>query len=156
MNDAQTFFQRILGDTDKIEMVYKEDQRSKKFQLASFSQDQKRETRRNPKILVTSQMDKMAPENVSNNSGTLKLDARREAQQAQFQVWSKYFNLKEVLHVKQRCSFSFSFKSKLSGFRAGHFNTTVLFRGWCFSLQRGYQRLQSQGYFCLLLHKLYK
>ena len=72
-------------------------------------------------------MDKMAPENVSNNSGTLKLDARREAQQAQFQVWSKYFNLKEVLHVKQRCSFSF--KSKVSGFRAGHFNITVLFPG---------------------------
>ena len=29
-------------------------------------------------------MDKMVPENVSNNSGTLKLDARKEAQQAQF------------------------------------------------------------------------
>ena len=38
---------------------------------------------RNPKILATSQMDKMAPENVAT-SGTLKLDARREAQQAQF------------------------------------------------------------------------
>ena len=84
MNDAQTFFQRILGDSVKIEMVYKGDQRSKKIQFASFSQDQKRETRRNPKILVTNQMDKMAPENVSNNSGTLKLDARKEAQQAQF------------------------------------------------------------------------
>ena len=70
MNDAQTFFQRILGDSVKIEMVYKGDQRSKKIQFASFSQDQKRETRRNPKILVTNQMDKMAPEKVSNNSGT--------------------------------------------------------------------------------------
>ena len=29
-------------------------------------------------------MDKMAPEKVSNNSGTLKLDARKEAQQVQF------------------------------------------------------------------------
>ena len=38
---------------------------------------------RNPKILATSQMDKMAPENVAT-SGTLKPDARREAQQAQF------------------------------------------------------------------------
>ena len=84
MNDAQNFFQRILGDSVKIEMVYKGDQRSKKIQVASFSQDQKRETRRNPKILVTNQMDKMAPEKVSNNSGTLKLDARKEAQQAQF------------------------------------------------------------------------
>ena len=61
-------------------MVYKGNQRSKKFKLASFSQDQKRETIRNPKILATSQM---APENVAT-SGTLKLDARREAQQAQF------------------------------------------------------------------------
>ena len=34
--------------------------------------------------VATSQMDKVAPENVSNNSGALKLDARREAQQAQF------------------------------------------------------------------------
>ena len=84
MNDAQTFFQRILGDPVKIEWSTGGSERSRKFQLASFSQDQKRETRRNPKILVTSQMDKMAPEIVSNNSGTLKLDARREAQQAQF------------------------------------------------------------------------
>ena len=38
---------------------------------------------RNPKMLATSQMDKMAPENVAT-SGTLKPDARREAQQAQF------------------------------------------------------------------------
>ena len=38
-----------------------------------------RETRRNPKIpLATSQMDKMAPENVTT-PGTLKLDERREA-----------------------------------------------------------------------------
>ena len=51
--------------------------------LVSFSQDQKREIRRNPKILATSQMDKMAPENIAT-SGTLKLDARREAEQAQF------------------------------------------------------------------------
>ena len=64
-------------------MIHKRNQRSKKFQLASFSQDQKRETMRNPKILATSQMDKMAPENVAT-SGTLKPDARREAQQAQF------------------------------------------------------------------------
>ena len=67
-------------------MVYKGNQRSKQFKLASFSQDQKRETRlrRNPKLsLATSQMDKMAPENVTT-SGTLKLDERREAQQAQF------------------------------------------------------------------------
>ena len=82
MNDAQ-FFLRILGDIVKIEMVYRGNQQSKKFQLASFSQDQKRETGRNPKILATSQMDKMAPEHVAT-SGTLKLDARREAQQAQF------------------------------------------------------------------------
>ena len=78
MNDAQLFL-RIIGDIVKIEMVYRGNQQSKKFQLASFSQDQKRETRRNPKILATSQMDKMAPENVTT-SGTLKLDARREAQ----------------------------------------------------------------------------
>ena len=64
-------------------MVYKGNQRSKKVQLASFSQDQTRETIRNPKTLATSQMDKMAPENVAT-SGTLKPDARREAQQAQF------------------------------------------------------------------------
>ena len=82
MNDAE-FFQRILGDPVKIEMVYQGNKRSKKFQLASFSQDQKGETIRNPKILATSQMDKMAPENVAT-SGTLKLDARREALQAQF------------------------------------------------------------------------
>ena len=74
-------------------------------------------------------MDKMAPANVSNNFWYIKLHARREAQQAQFKTWSKYFNLKEVLHVKQRCSFFFSFKSKLTGFRAGHFDITVLFRG---------------------------
>ena len=83
MNDAEFFsgFQVILL---KLKWsVYKGNQRSKKFQLASFSQDQKRETIRNPKILATSQMDKMAPENVAT-SGTLKLDARREAQQAQF------------------------------------------------------------------------
>ena len=82
MNDAQLFL-RIIGDIVKIEMVYRGNQQSKKSQLASFSQDQKRESRRNPKILATSQMDKMAPENVAT-SGTLKLDARREAQQAQF------------------------------------------------------------------------
>ena len=52
-------------------------------------------------------MDKMAPENVAT-SGTLKPDARREAQQAHFYAWSQYFNLKEVLHVKQKCSFFFS------------------------------------------------
>ena len=51
--------------------------------VKSFSQDQKGETIGNPKMLPTSQMDKMAPENVAT-SGTLKLDARREAQQAQF------------------------------------------------------------------------
>ena len=50
--------------------------------LVSFSQDQKREIRRNPKILATSQMDKMAPENVAT-SGTLTLDARREARRAE-------------------------------------------------------------------------
>ena len=82
MNDAD-FFQRILGDPVKIEMVYEGNKRSKKFQLASFSQDQKQETMRNPKILATSQMDKMAPENVAT-SGTLNPDARRAAQQAQF------------------------------------------------------------------------
>ena len=65
----------------KTEMVYKGNQRSKKFKIASFRQDQKRETRRNPKILATSQMDKMAPKNVTT-SGTLKLDARREAHAA--------------------------------------------------------------------------
>ena len=66
-------------------MVYKRDQRRKKFKLASFSQDQKRETRRNPKIVVTSQMDEMAPEKMLvTTSDTFKLDARREAQQAQF------------------------------------------------------------------------
>ena len=61
-------------------MVYNGNLWSEKFQLASSSQDQKRETRRNPKILATSQMDKMAPENVTT-SATLKLDARRGAQQ---------------------------------------------------------------------------
>ena len=70
-------------------------------------------------------MDKMAPGKVAT-SGTLKLDARREAQRAQFYAWSKSFNLKEVLNVKQRCSFFFSFKSKLSGFRAGHFNNCLV------------------------------
>ena len=83
MNYAQTFFEGILGDPVKIEMIYKRNQRSKKFYLASFNQDQKQETRRNWKILATSQMDKMAPENVTT-SGTLKLEAKREAQQAQF------------------------------------------------------------------------
>ena len=63
------FFERILGDPVKIEMVYKGNQRSKKLYLASFIQDQKRETRRNRKILATSQMDEMAPENVTT-SGT--------------------------------------------------------------------------------------
>ena len=33
---------------------------------------------------------------------------------------------KNVLHVKQRCSFFFSFKSKLSWFRAGHFNNCLV------------------------------
>ena len=53
-------------------MFYKAIQRSKKFKLASFSQVQKRETRKNPKILANSQMDEMAPENVttSGTSGT--------------------------------------------------------------------------------------
>ena len=64
-------------------MIHKRNQWSKKFWLASFSQDQKRETRRNWKILATSQMDKMVPENVTT-SGTLKLETKREAQQAQF------------------------------------------------------------------------
>ena len=68
MNDAQTFFFRVLGDPVKIEMVYKGNQRSKKLYLASFIQDQKRETRRNRKILATSQMDEMAPENVTTSS----------------------------------------------------------------------------------------
>ena len=65
-------------------MVHKGNQQSKKVQLASFSQDQKRETRRNPKILATNQMDDMAPENVTTSGTALKLDARRGAQQAQF------------------------------------------------------------------------
>ena len=56
--------------------------------LVSFSQDQKREIRRNPKILATSQMDKMAPENIAT-SGTLKLGARREAQRAQLYAWTQ-------------------------------------------------------------------
>ena len=94
-------------------------------------------TRRNPKILASSQMDEMAPENVTT-TGTLKLDARRGAQQAQFKAWSKYFNLKEVLHEKsnhfnlqknstsiyskkQRCSLFFSFKSKLQWVPSGSF-----------------------------------
>ena len=75
-------------------------------------------------------MDKMAPENVAT-SGTLKLDVWREAQQAQL-----YFNLKEVLHVKQKCSFFFSFKSKLSGFRAGHFNNCLVSWVMFFTLER--------------------
>ena len=73
MNDAQTFFFRVLGDPVKIEMVYKGNQRSKKLYLASFIQDQKRETRRNRKILATSQMDEMAPENVTTSSLPLVL-----------------------------------------------------------------------------------
>ena len=73
MNDAQTFFFRVLGDPVKIEMVYKGNQRSKKLYLASFIQDQKRETRRNRKILATSQMDEMAPENVTTSSLLLVL-----------------------------------------------------------------------------------
>ena len=110
-------------------------------------------TRRNPKILASSQMDEMAPENVTT-TGTLKLDARRGAQQAQFKAWSKYFNLKEVPHEKsshfnwqknstsiyskkQRCLLFFSFKSKLSWFRAGLFNNCLV--SWMmFSLQKGY------------------
>ena len=58
--------------------------RAKKFRsllLAKIKSEKLEEIR---KILVTNQMDKMAPEKVSNNSGTLKLDARKEAQQAQF------------------------------------------------------------------------
>ena len=74
-------------------------------------------------------MGKMAPENVAT-SCSLKLDARREAQRAQFYVWSKSFNLKGVLNVKQRCSFFFSFKSKLSGFRARRFNNCIV--SWVF------------------------
>ena len=54
----------------------KVNQRSKKFQLVSFSQDQKREIRRNPKILATSQMGKMAPENVAT-SGTVKMQEEK-------------------------------------------------------------------------------
>ena len=57
---------------------------AKKFRsllLAKIKSEKLEEIR---KILVTNQMDKMAPEKVSNNSGTLKLDARKEAQQAQF------------------------------------------------------------------------
>ena len=73
MNDAQTFFFRVLGDPVKIEMVYKGNQRSKKLWLASFIQDQKRETRRNRKILATSQMDEMAPENLTTSSLLLVL-----------------------------------------------------------------------------------
>ena len=73
MNDAQTFFLRVLGDPVKIEMVYKGNQRSKKLWLASFIQDQKRETRRNRKILATSQMDEMAPENLTTSSLLLVL-----------------------------------------------------------------------------------
>ena len=73
MNDAQTFFFRVLGDPVKIEMVYKGNQRSKKLYLASFIQDQKRETRRNRKILATSQMDEMAPENLTTSSLLLVL-----------------------------------------------------------------------------------
>ena len=83
MNDAPFFGGGILGDSVKIEMVYNRNLLSEKFQLASSSQDQKQETRRNPKILATSQMDEMAPENVTT-SGTLKLDARGGPQQVQF------------------------------------------------------------------------
>ena len=99
-------------------------------------------TRRNPKILASSQMDEMARENVTT-AGTLKLDARRGVQQAQFKAWSKYFNLKEVLHEKsnhfnlqknstsiyskkRRCLLFFSLKSKLSWFRAGLFNNCLV------------------------------
>ena len=73
------FFQRILGDPVKIEMVYKGNQRSKKFQLASFSQDQKRETKRNPKILATSQMDKMAPVRKCSNFWYVKTRCKRRS-----------------------------------------------------------------------------
>ena len=73
MNDAQTFFLRVLGDPVKIEMVFKGNQRSKKLYLASFIQDQKRETRRNREILAISQMDEMAPENVTTSSLLLVL-----------------------------------------------------------------------------------
>ena len=99
-------------------------------------------TRRNPKILASSQMDEMARENVTT-AGTLKLDARRGVQQAQFKAWSKYFNLKEVIHEKsnhfnlqknstsiyskkRRCLLFFSLKSKLSWFRAGLFNNCLV------------------------------
>ena len=40
-------------------------------------------------------------------SGTLKLDARREAQQAQFYAWSKYFNLKTSYMERKGVHFSF-------------------------------------------------
>ena len=82
-------------------MVYKGNQRTKKFQLASFSQDQKRETIRNPKILATSQMDKMAPENVAT-SGTLKLDATTMAFTAKILSWRfRHLNIVDCL-LKRR------------------------------------------------------
>ena len=68
-------------------------------------------------------MDKMAPENVSNNFWYFKTKSTKRSSASAFLSVSKHFNLKEVLHVKQRCSFSF--KSKLSEFGAGHFNITV-------------------------------
>ena len=122
-------------------------------------------TRRNPKILASSQMDEMAPENVTT-TGTLKLDARRGAQQAQFKAWSKYFNLKEVLHEKsnhfnlqknstsiyskkQRCLLFFSFKSKLSWFRAGLFNNCLVSWMMFFTPERLLEPW-SCGYSCLL------
>ena len=49
-------------------------------------------------------MDKMAPEKVSNNSGTLKLDARKEAQQALFKYgantlsWKKSYMWSKGVH----------------------------------------------------------
>ena len=122
-------------------------------------------TRRNPKILASSQMDEMARENVTT-AGTLKLDARRVVQQAQFKAWSKYFNLKEVLHEKsnhfnlqknstsiyskkQRCSLFFSFKSKLSWFRAGLFNNCLVSWMMFFTPERLLEPW-SWGYSCLL------
>ena len=99
-------------------------------------------------------------------SGTLKPDARRGAQQAQFKAWSKYFNLKEVLHEKsnhfnlqknstsiynkkQRCSLFFSFKSKLRWFRGGLFNNCLVSRMMFFTPERLLEPW-SWGYFCLL------
>ena len=110
-------------------------------------------------------MDEMAPENVTT-TGTLKVDAKRGAQQAQFKAWSKYFNLKEVLHEKsnhfnlqknstsiyskkQRCSLFFSFKSKLSWFRAGLFNNCLVSWMMFFTPERLLEPW-SWGYSCLL------